>query len=415
MELTDSLPLENSSTSYGIDFSIHWKNWETSAKIFALKAASCFNEPVCKVREYFYQFYILKETYPETVRKIFQIARLTLGIIVCAAVVPFTAPLGAALRGAVAALQSKPYVYYETGRVGKTLPEDRKITLVSHNQCYALAGYGITDGQVTPPSDRVRMDANLWKIKELNPDIVCLYEVSDIFDACYLSSHLSEYPYIIPVAGMRAIGPTSMIYIASKYLIVEDSIEFIPFIKGTELTGRSQFSEKGLLSFAIRSQGDKKPFTTVVSTHLQHSEIPDMPDVEERISRVKQMEKVVNKIQEKLGQGSVIFTGDLNQNEEELKAFFYRHRIDWLRRDASIKGVATWGGDEWCANLMKRPPSGPQVLDYTFVAGNGTDIKTKIFDVGYCGSEFRPEAASDHNLLFSTITIGKDHGAHIAW
>ena len=408
MELTDSLSSESISFPQGVDSSYSWKNWETTSKIFALKVASCFNEPICKVREYYYRFYILNVTYPETIRKVLQIAQLALGIVVCSVLAPFTTPIGVALRGAVSALQSKPYIYNEQGGIGKTLPEDKKITLVSHNQCYALAGYGITDGHVTPASDRVRMDANIRKIKELNPDIVCLYEVSDIFDASYLSSQLAEYPYIIPVAGMRAIGPSSMIYIASKYKIVEDSIEFVPFIKGTELTGRSQFSEKGFLSFAIQSQKDKKPFATVVSTHLQHSEIPAIPEVGERISREKQMQKIVRIIKEKLGQGcNVIFTGDLNQNEEELQAFFDRHRIDWLRRDSSVKGVTTWGGDQWCANLMGRPPSGSQVLDYTFVAGIGTDITTKIVDVGYSGLEFRPTATSDHDLLFSTITIGE--------
>ncbi len=407
MELTDSLSSESISFPQQIESSSSWKNWEIAAKIFALKAASWFNEPICKVRENYYRFYILKETYPETIRKVFQIAQLAFGIVVCSALAPFTTPIGAAIRAAVSALHAKPYIYYEQGGIGKTLPEDQKITLVSHNQCYALAGYGITDGHVTPPSDRVRMDANLRKIKELNPDIVCLYEVCDIFDASYLSSQLTEYPYIIPVAGMRAIGPSSMIYVASKYKIVEDSIEFIPFVKGTELTGRSQFSEKGFLSFAIQSQNDQKPFATVVSTHLQHSEIPAIPEDGERISRERQMQKVVRKIQEKLGQdGNVIFTGDLNLNEEELQAFFDRHQIDWLRRDSSVKGVATWGGDQWCANLMGRPPSGPLVLDYTFVAGKGTDITTKIVDVGYSGLEFRPTATSDHDLLFSTITIG---------
>ena len=88
--------------------------------------------------------------------------------------------------------------------------------------------------------------ANIEKIKRLNPDVAGILEVLDIRDAAYLSSKLPEYPFIIPVAGVSGIGPSSMMYIVSKYEIVEDSIEFIPFEKETELTGRAKYSEKGI-------------------------------------------------------------------------------------------------------------------------------------------------------------------------
>ncbi len=382
-------------------------DWRVAAKINALKVASYLTEPICKVREYFYTFYILNETCKTTAQKVMKATFLALGIVAFTLLTPCTAPIGAALRGIVITLESKSYIYVEKAKKGKKLPEDKKITLVSHNQCYMPAGYSITDGQVMPASGKERMNSNVQMIKELNPDIACLYEVPDICDACYLSSLLSEYPFIIPIAGVRAIGPSSMMYIASKYEIVGSSIEFVPFMKGTELTGRAQFSEKGFLSFDIKSQGEKTPFATVISTHLQHSEIPAKPEDREKIARTMQMNKIAKQIQKKVAQGhNVIFTGDLNQEEEELNTFLDRHQINWLRRDASVQGKTTWGGDQWCAELMSKLSSGSLVLDYTFIAGKATAISTRVIETGYSGLEFRPEATSDHDLLFSTITVG---------
>jgi hypothetical protein len=378
----------------------------TAVKIAALKLASYLTDPICKVREYFYTFYILNKTCKSTAQKAIKVFLLTLGIVVCSILTPFTTPIGALVRGIVTTVETKPYIYLKREGKGKILPADKKITLVSHNQCYMPAGYSITDGQVTPASDRARMNANIAKIKKLNPDIVCLYEVPDICDAEYISSELPEYPFLIPVVGVSAVGAPSMMYIASKYEIAKDSIQFTPYAKGTELTGRAQYSEKGILSFDITSQGSKTPFATIVSTHLQHSEIPAQPTKEDKKSRAAQMHKIIKLIQEKIKRnGSVIFTGDLNLDETELNAFLDHHRISWLKRDSSVQGQPTWGGDTWCAHLMGKPASGPLVLDYTMVAGKTAAISTQIIGTGYSGPTFKPEATSDHSLLFSTITL----------
>lgn len=382
------------------------RTWGTTTKILTLKAASYFTDPVCKVREYYYTLYTLSQTCKTAAEKAMRAAFLVLGILTFTLLTPVTAPIGIALRGIVAHVEAKPYTYLERPQSGKILPKDRKITLVSHNECYMPGGYCITDGQVTPPSDQVRLNANIQKIKKLNPDVICLYEVPDIQDASALSAQLPEYPFIIPVAGIRSIGPSSMLYVASKYEIDENSIEFVPFIKGKELTGRAQNSEKGFLSFDIKSRGEKTAFATVVSTHLQHSEIPEKPEEGEITSRTAQMRKIAHYIQNKSAQGKpVIFTGDLNQEEKELNTFFAKNPIHWLKRDPAVQSVPTWGGDEWCAKLMGKSPSGPLVLDYTFVAGKSTSISTKVIGTGYSGSEYRVNATSDHDLLFSTIEV----------
>jgi endonuclease/exonuclease/phosphatase family metal-dependent hydrolase len=381
-------------------------SWSTIAKVETLKIASYLTEPICKVREYFYTFYLMNETCKDTAQKVIKCAFLILGICVFSLLAPFTAPLGALSRGMIAALESKPYIYLERTGEGKILPENKKITLVSHNQCYMPAGYCITDGGVTPISDKERMHANLQRLKALNPDIICLYEVPDICDAEYLSSQLPNYPFLIPVAGVRAIGPSSMMFVASKYEIAKDSIEFTPFVKGTELTGRAQYSEKGVLSFDIQSRGSKDPIATIISTHLQHSEIPAIPEKEEKEARAVQMNKIANQIKTKIEENrAIIFTGDLNQEESELNAFLDQHQINEWRRDPAVQGKPTWGGDKWCADLTDKPASHPLTLDYTFIAGKAIDISTNIIGTGFSGLTFRPDATSDHDLLFSTITL----------
>jgi hypothetical protein len=88
------------------------------AKIIALKLASYLTEPICKVREYFYTFYILDEMCKTTAQKVMKVTFLVLGIVLFTLLTPFTAPIGAALRGTVAAFESKPYIYVEKDQKG---------------------------------------------------------------------------------------------------------------------------------------------------------------------------------------------------------------------------------------------------------------------------------------------------------
>jgi endonuclease/exonuclease/phosphatase family metal-dependent hydrolase len=266
-------------------------------------------------------------------------------------------------------------------------------------------GYAITDGQVKPATDKTRIDDNLKKIHELDPDIVCLYEVPDIYEAGYISSKLANYPFLIPVCGIKVIGPSSMMYVASKYEIQKDSIEFDAFVKDKEITGRARFSEKGVLSFDLLSKGQKKPVVSIISMHLQHSEIPGKPTKEDQVSRRLQMEKIAKKIHGKIALNlPVIFTGDLNQEEQELDSFI-KSNPGLLRRDPAIDGLETWGGDAWCARLQNKPSSKPLFLDYTFIAGQTESIKTTVIDMGYDGKQFLEEASSDHKMLFSKIWL----------
>lgn len=385
------------------------QNLPNHHKMDVLKIASYLTEPICKVREYYYSLNTLSTTCEDGMQKVAYAAYFILGIGVFALLAPITALCGIALRGLVAAFEANPFVYQKGASRGKSLPQDRTITVVSHNSCYTPAGYAMTDGGVTPSSDSVRMNRNTCQAKQLRPDIIALYEVTDVCDAGYISSKLPDYPFVIPVAGVRAIGPSSMLYIASKYEIVEDSIQFTPFLKGIEVTGRAAYSEKGFLSFDIDHHSADAPPVHIVSTHLQHSEIPARPQQDEELdepaARAAQMHKIALHIEKKVAQGyAVIFVGDLNQEESEIDAFFSEHDIHWLR-DETIRGRPTWGGDAWCAALMGKPSSGPLVLDYAFAAGKAAEIRTEIIGTGYDSNEFRQEAGSDHDVLCSRIVL----------
>jgi hypothetical protein len=379
-------------------------SWSTTAKVTALEIASLLTDPICKVREHYYSFYMLNETCKTTARKVAQCAFLTLGIVVCILLTPVTAPAGALIRGAVATLSSKPYIYLNRGGEGKVLPHDKKISLLSYNTCHIGAGYSLTDGGVTISSDRARMIANVEKIKQLQPDVICLFEISDIRDANFIASELPDYPFVIPVAGLRAIGPSSMMFVASKYELVD--ITFTPFIKGTELTGWSRFSEKGFLSFDVKSRGLNQPFAKIVSTHLQHSEEPANPTNQDTLSRVLEMDRISKKIRSEVeGNKTVILTGDLNQQEHPLQICLCSYGLGNLKSDLNIKSKPTWGGDEWSAKFSGKKASPPLVLDHTLVSGKNTAITTKITETNFSGKEFRPQALSDHYLLQSTITV----------
>lgn len=131
MSALDSLGCERDqglSFSYEPQGETASASWNTTAKIIALKIASYLTDPICKVREYFYSFYILDKICDSTCQKIMKSGLLALGMISFSLLTPFTAPIGVAIRGMVAFCVTDPYnfIYLERGGQGKVLPEDKK-------------------------------------------------------------------------------------------------------------------------------------------------------------------------------------------------------------------------------------------------------------------------------------------------
>ena len=379
-------------------------SWTASCQLAILQLASLLTDPVCKVREHVYLMKLVPLS--NASEKIKKVAYFVLGFTIAAyaVIAPIAAPIGALLRK-IASLFSSTIYTHERGPLAKKVVPERSITLVSYNVCYMPGGYAVSDGGVTPPSfnNRKRIIENNELIHDiLRPDIVCLQEVPDIADAKLISSKFSDYPFIIPVAGIKAIGPSSMMYVASKCEIVAHSIQFTPFVKGTEVTGRAVSSEKGFLSFDLKDAN-----VSIICTHLQHSEIPAKATPLDIASRKLEMLKIAEKIQEKRNEGKiVIFTGDLNQEERELYDTLQEEIFQdlQLQRDPLIENIPTWGGDAWCAELEGKEPSPPLVLDYTFAIG-AKKITTALIDVGFKGDKFSFNALSDHKPLYSTVVL----------
>lgn len=117
---------------------------------------------------------------------------------------------------------------------------------------------------------------------------------------------------------------------------------------------------------------------------------------------MKEMELIQKKVDAVKDRGLVVLTGDMNCDDAEFDRSIWKNskRVRFL--DAK-----TWGGDQFCAELVKKRISGPLNLDYTCIAEgpHQGDIQTTLIKTGFSGAEFRKEALSDHEGLYSVIRL----------
>jgi endonuclease/exonuclease/phosphatase family metal-dependent hydrolase len=371
--------------------------FEKIAGLFFL-AASYLTDPICKCHEFYWRISIVDSLNPEssafsnTARKI----ALFLGLIAWATLAVITTLPGVALRFLGARLQQNPYLYGEGESPGKVLPPGRSFSLLSWNICCVGAGYSITDGGVMPWSFRI--DDIVQKIIEKDADVNCLYETFDSKSAFYICEKLKGrgYTQFYYNIGPRAVGVSSGIFVASKYKIKNP--EFTPFPQDT-LVGRTKNAAKGVFAFDIESEGES--FARIFSTHLQHSEEPQFPTPEEVEGRRRQMEIIVDKVNE-VRDRCIVVTGDLNLDDEEYNASSWQH----LFQKGDEFEEKTWGGDEFCARLMDKRISGALNLDHTMVwNGTAQELQTTLVKTDYEAAIFKEKALSDHEGLFSEIIL----------
>ncbi len=353
--------------------------------------ASYLTDPICKAHEYLRRLYVVEALNP-TASKIANWARkffLILAIALFSLLALFTTGPGAALRGMAALWQKNPFTYVHTGGENKILPQNREFTLFSWNICCVAGGYTITDGGVVPWEERI--DEIVRQIVEQNGDVNCLYETFDTKAAYYLTEKLKEkgYCHFYYNMGPQAIGVSSGIMIASKYGIKNP--EFALFPKDT-LVGRTKNASKGIFGFDLVSEG--KSFARIFANHFQHSEEPEFPRPAESEGRKRQMEILVDKVNQ-VRDRAIVVTGDMNQPDLPWPAEFQRNDL--------FEGK-TWGGDAFCAKLEGKQVSGPLNLDHT-LALRVKSIATTMVGTGYDPNVYKREATSDHNGLFSRIAI----------
>lgn len=358
--------------------------------------ASYLTDPICRAHELFRQMYVIDVLNPTAckirnwTRKFF----IGIGIIASSFLSMGTTVPGVCLRALASHLEKEPFIYYQ-GTLSEKQVEGG-FSLLSWNICCVGGGYAISDGGVMPW--RYRIDKIIENIVSLDADIISLYEVLDTSAGFYLYEKLQEkYTHFYFNIGPRAIGTSSGIFIASKLKVTNP--EFSPFPKHM-LVGRTKNSEKGVFSFNIRAKENIK----VYATHLQHSEEPQYATDAEEQARKKEMQLIMEKVDQDTS--SVIVTGDLNlDNREYAQSSWAENFQETSFNENSAK---TWDGDAFCAKMVGKRASVSLNLDYTLIAKKSAlHGKTALIATGYDYTTFTVQALSDHKGLFSVIEVNK--------
>ncbi|MES2123008.1 MAG: endonuclease/exonuclease/phosphatase family protein [Chlamydiota bacterium] len=375
------------------------------AKVEVFRLASLLTDPVCKVHELFRRYCLVDRVTPQASL----VERVCNKVAICAAatayafIAAFTTIPAVAIRAIASRLQKDPYIYLGDQSVAKNLPLDRQFTMLSWNVCLVKGGYTISDGGVSPAHTRIAAIAK--KIIDTNADVTCLYEAYDVKDCMYLREQLKSqgYGHFYFNMGSKGVGPSSGIFVASKYSIANP--EFTLFPKDT-LVGRTKTAGKGVFSFDLESHGNS--FARIHATHLQHSERSAFPTPEELNARKMEMDIIVDKVNHTQGKCSIV-TGDLNLDDSEYYASDWAHRFSRGNCHFTEK---TWGGDEFCALMTNKPISKPLNLDHTIVAidpqsPSRYSLDTRLIGTGYDPAVYKEGALalSDHDGLLSVVGV----------
>ncbi|MCH9614087.1 MAG: hypothetical protein SP1CHLAM54_10970 [Chlamydiia bacterium] len=367
------------------------------------QVASFLTDPVCKAHEWYYRASVEGELHPDpdSIMALVNKTLLYLGMVGWGLLSLVTTVPGMALRVAAAWTQASAHIDIEGNGAPKTLGADRTFTLLSWNVCAVAGGYSITDGGVVPWVDRI--DRVAQAIIEQDADVNCLYEIFDANAGFQLSEKLKAQGYHCYFNfGARGIGTSSGMMIASKYEI--EDLTFTPFPEET-LVGRTKNCTKGVLEFDLTSNGDA--FSRVYSTHLQHAELPEFSTDEEVRARAAQMDIIISRVNG-VRDRCIIVTGDLNLDDAEYASSNWAHRFEKAPEDDRPR--RTWGGDQFCAELMEKRVSGPLNLDHTMaLRGTVARLETTLLATGYDQTVYTPNALSDHEGLFTRVTLLPAH------
>ena len=262
-------------------------------------AASLLTDPVCLAHETFRQIQVVnhENSQDKIIRKLVEKFLLTLRLIFYGSLALVTTMPGVVLRFLAIKLQGKAFLSYNSeDTIKETTFENRKITLLSWNVCFLGGGYSISEGGVFPWRERIDriIQKNLepQEDSKKSPDVVCLYETFDTSAAFHIVKRLKKegYNHIFWNIGPKTFGVSSGILVASRFKIINP--EFTPFPLDT-LVGRTKGTTKGVFSFDVEYKKDT--YAKIFSTHLQHSELPKFPTIDETIARESQMRLIIDR------------------------------------------------------------------------------------------------------------------------
>lgn len=329
-----------------------------------LSLASWLTDPICRSHEAYWKGHLGES--------------IAWGILSLLTTLP-----GGILRALAHLLMKSPSVY-RLGE-GEEKPLDEAFSLLSWNVCCISGGFVLTDAGLEPWHEG-RLEKIGAKILEEDADVVCLQEMFDYSASDQLYEILRDkYRYFYFNLGHQVHCPNSALFVASKIKLQTPTFSYFP----TEmLDGRTKAGVKGFFSAHLDGR------VQLITTHLQHSELPAFPTDGEARARRAEMNLIASRI-DTLSQA--IITGDLNCDIGEF------NQSPWAERFTHHLTVPTWGGDAFSARLSQKPISGPLTLDYTLA--QRSHITTHAKEVQFDPHVISPDALSDHKLLLSQINL----------
>jgi endonuclease/exonuclease/phosphatase family metal-dependent hydrolase len=301
-------------------------------------------------------------------------------------------------------LSTAPYIHLKSEAKEKS--SDKNLSFFQLNCCLTSGGFSRWFGGTALPNDqRVLKIAEM--IKEKNPDLVCLQEVSDINDAFNLYKELSsEYADFY-----LNMGPTpcimqnnSGLFVASKVAIERPDLQSFSDIHGTEGAVNKCF-------FLFSTE--KANF---IITHLSPSNDDLNPKNSEIQTRSKEQERILLAANQRSDENSkpTFISGDFNINwnsEEYRESLLFNKGSDQYNKNrqevtdqVSTAETEYLINQNWHHNKDTKPQR--LILDY-FLSFFQRDrpVSTKTIKISTFDVENPEKALSDHAALMTEINF----------
>lgn len=312
--------------------------------------------------------------------------------------------LGQACHFSAFLLSTAPYIHLKGNAETKEI--DKELTVLQNNGCFTAGGFArMFGGTVLPNKERAERLAE--KIKESNPDLVCLQEVSDMDDALTLYRKLSDdfaEFYLNIGATPFILQNNSGLFVASKVAIENPELYSFSGIAGTEgMVNKCAF----LFSTKIGN---------FINTHLSPSKDDLNPKGAEIKTRGQELEMILEKAEKRHAKNDkpCFVLGDFNINwnsSEYQNSSFFKKGNDHYNKDR--KTVSDQDATAETQYLIERnwkhqKEAQPErlILDYFvsfFHLKEAISIETSKIDA--FNVDRTREAFSDHNILVTKISL----------
>lgn len=310
--------------------------------------------------------------------------------------------LGQACHFSAFLLSTNPYIHIKNEANLKTIDKIR--SLLQLNCCLTAGGFSkLFGGIVLSNDDRVLKIAEM--IKQNDPDLVCLQEVSDIKDAFKLYNELSNKygDFYFNIGSTPFIlQNNSGLFVASKMALENPEVHSFADISGAE-----SMVNKCFFLFSTNN-------ANFITTHLSPSHDDSKPTAQEDLVRSQEQQRILLAAKQRSANNKkpTYVSGDFNINWKsdqykqgllftEGKDYYNKNRSEVFTQDATCE-------TEYLIdrNWHHKKDTKPQqlILDYflSFFDSNYASVKTH--KIATFDTERPEEAISDHSALLSTIS-----------